>query len=132
MKANSFARKLKRKQDNVKMELIQKMSKLNDEQLHVIARLREVSKELREKAENAEYEANDMSRDAGEFEELADALQSGDMEGAMYIAESPSYDKYDICHIDMYDLEDANDFIENIEDTIRDVFEVEEEEDEDE
>jgi hypothetical protein len=99
---------------------------IESNKLHTITRLREIAKELKDKAQNAAYEAQSMERDVYEIDEIADYLQSGDIASALDLASSISFDRYDICHLDFSELEGSLNELENIETTIEDNFQAEE------
>ena len=72
-----------------------------------------------------------MERNLYEINEIADYLESGDIDSALDAASEISFSRYDICHLDLSELKDSLDELENIESTIEDEF-VEEEKKEEE
>lgn len=100
---------------------------LNDEQLRIVDGLKKAAGKLKEKAENAEYEAIDMADHSYEISELAEYLENGDIESAKDIASDLNYKPEDICHLDLYDFKETNDFLGGIEAEVDDSFPEEEE-----
>ena len=81
-----------------------------------IAKIKEIAADISEKAGNTQCECTALEELAGNLEMAADMLER-DEDGYIYL-QIDEHTLGNICHIDMYDLEDIEDLLDEAKDVL--------------